>query len=209
MDTTSLAALVIEARRRPCMCWQATPRGPRIEVRVIPPRPQRHGVRELLQRAGRIPRWPRTVPGRSPRPAERRPPRAVLLHELVHEAQERTGAFAELPPCERHYPPRGRGLRSGARLSLAVRPVGRHDGRAPALARADRGNSEGLGLCAGTPHASVVPRFRSMREPGPGFLHAHGPAACRPRRGARCTGPAQGDVRRRRRPGSLPAPLPT
>ena len=28
--------------------------------------------------------------------------RAVLLHELVHEAQERSGAFADLPPCERH-----------------------------------------------------------------------------------------------------------
>lgn len=27
--------------------------------------------------------------------------RAVLLHELVHEAQERMGAFADLPPCER------------------------------------------------------------------------------------------------------------
>ena len=29
--------------------------------------------------------------------------RAVLLHELVHEAQERTGAFADLPPCERYH----------------------------------------------------------------------------------------------------------
>jgi hypothetical protein len=28
--------------------------------------------------------------------------RAVLLHELVHEAQERVGAFADLPPCARH-----------------------------------------------------------------------------------------------------------
>jgi hypothetical protein len=29
--------------------------------------------------------------------------RAVLLHELVHEAQERAGAFAELPACQRYH----------------------------------------------------------------------------------------------------------
>ena len=29
--------------------------------------------------------------------------RAVLLHELVHVAQERVGAFPDLPACERYY----------------------------------------------------------------------------------------------------------
>jgi hypothetical protein len=28
--------------------------------------------------------------------------RSVLLHELVHFLQDRTGRFAELPACERH-----------------------------------------------------------------------------------------------------------
>jgi hypothetical protein len=29
--------------------------------------------------------------------------RAVLLHELVHVAQDRAGAFADLPACKRYY----------------------------------------------------------------------------------------------------------
>lgn len=36
-------------------------------------------------------------PGREPRD------RAVLLHELVHRAQDLAGAWSDLPPCERRY----------------------------------------------------------------------------------------------------------